>query len=199
MNKQEFLEKLEKKLSALPKSDLKERLNFYSEIIDDNIEEGLSEEDAVSKIGELDEITAQILSDYSPSSPERKKKPQKRTIKGFEIVLLILGLPLWLPLLIAAFAVVFSLYASLWAIVISVWAIFGSFIGCTVGALISGFVYIFNANIFGGILMIGVGLICAGLAILFFFGCKLITRISILPVKPLFKYVKNLFVKKEAT
>ncbi len=200
MNKQEFLDTLEKKLSVLPKSDIEERLNFYSEIIDDYIEEGLTEEEAISKIGSLDEIVTQILADYSPSKSLDKKeeKPQKRASRSWEIVLLILGLPLWLPLLIAAFAVIFSLYASLWAIIISVWATFGSVIGCSVGSLITGIVYIINANVFGGIAMIGVGLICAGVALLLFFGCKLITRLSILPLKPIFRYVKKLFTKKEA-
>ncbi|MBR5538496.1 MAG: hypothetical protein IKU61_01205 [Clostridia bacterium] len=47
MNKQEFLEELRKGLSGLPKEDVRERLNFYGEIIDDRIEEGLTEEEAV--------------------------------------------------------------------------------------------------------------------------------------------------------
>ena len=57
MTKLEFLESLEKGLSGLPKNDIDERIAFYSEIIDDRIEEGLSEEDAVSKIGMLSRIT----------------------------------------------------------------------------------------------------------------------------------------------
>lgn len=47
MNKQEFLVKLRKGLSGLPKEDIEERLTFYSEMIDDRMEEGLSEEEAV--------------------------------------------------------------------------------------------------------------------------------------------------------
>jgi hypothetical protein len=41
MNKQEFLTALKKALSPLSKADLEERLSFYSEMIDDRIEEGL--------------------------------------------------------------------------------------------------------------------------------------------------------------
>ena len=48
MKKQEFITKLEEKLSRLPKKEVEERLNFYSEIIEDKIEDGLTEEQAVA-------------------------------------------------------------------------------------------------------------------------------------------------------
>ena len=53
MDKKEFLHKLQKGLSGLPKDDIQERLNFYSEMIDDSVEEGLTEEDAISRIGSV--------------------------------------------------------------------------------------------------------------------------------------------------
>ena len=43
MNKQEFIALLRKGLSGLPQKELEERLTFYSEMIDDRIEEGLTE------------------------------------------------------------------------------------------------------------------------------------------------------------
>ena len=45
MNKKEFLSSLNKKLSKFSKQEVKERLVFYSEMIDDRVEEGLSEEE----------------------------------------------------------------------------------------------------------------------------------------------------------
>ena len=47
MSKQEFLAQLRKGLSGLPKEDLEERLTFYSEMIDDRIDDGMAEEEAV--------------------------------------------------------------------------------------------------------------------------------------------------------
>ena len=44
MNKQEFLAELRKGLSGLPQDDIEERLIFYDEMLEDRIEEGLSEE-----------------------------------------------------------------------------------------------------------------------------------------------------------
>ena len=60
MNKHDFIAKLRAKLSGLPDSDVRERLGFYSEMIDDRIEEGLSEEAAVSEIGSVDDIAARL-------------------------------------------------------------------------------------------------------------------------------------------
>ena len=65
MTKKVFLTELKKKLGKLPKSEVKERLSFYSEIIDDKIEEGFSEEDAVADVGGIDEIAKLILSEKS--------------------------------------------------------------------------------------------------------------------------------------
>ena len=45
MNKQEFLAELRRGLSGLPRDDIEERLSFYGEMLDDRIEEGLSEEE----------------------------------------------------------------------------------------------------------------------------------------------------------
>ena len=50
MLKYEFLGILQRELYNLPKNEIKEQLNFYSEIIDDGIEEGLSEEEAITEL-----------------------------------------------------------------------------------------------------------------------------------------------------
>ena len=47
MSKSEFLTALRARLGGLPQGDVAERLDFYSELIDDRMEEGLSEEAAV--------------------------------------------------------------------------------------------------------------------------------------------------------
>ena len=45
MTKNEFISRLRARLSGLPKDEIRERLAFYGEMIDDRIEEGLSEEE----------------------------------------------------------------------------------------------------------------------------------------------------------
>ena len=108
MNKNEFLELLNKKLNTLSKKEKKERISFYSEMIDDYIEEGLSEEDAINKIGDINEIVKSINIEVNT---ENKKK-----YKVWELVLLIIGSPIWLPILLTVLIVVFAVNISLWAI-----------------------------------------------------------------------------------
>ena len=60
MNKSEFLSELRTRLKGLPQNEIEERLSFYGEAIDDRIEEGVPEEDAVLEIGSIDDIVAQI-------------------------------------------------------------------------------------------------------------------------------------------
>ena len=180
MNKLQFLQALRKRLSALPKADLEERLRFYSEMIEDRMEEGLSEAEAVAAVGSADTIAAQILEDI----PHSVYKPAK---KGWEIALLILGFPLWFPLLVAAFAVVLSLYASLWAVIISLWAVFAALAVCGLALLIGGIVSAFGAMISLGIALVGGSLVCAGLSIFLFFGCKALTKGTCVLTKKLFQ------------
>ena len=63
MTREQFVKKLKGELSSLPSEELEGRLAFYSEMIDDRIEEGLSEEEAVAAIGDVDEIIAQLKTD----------------------------------------------------------------------------------------------------------------------------------------
>ena len=46
MLKNEFMEQLRSRLVGLPSQEVEERLGFYSEMIDDRIEDGLTEEEA---------------------------------------------------------------------------------------------------------------------------------------------------------
>ena len=117
MNKSEFLGELEKSLSELPEKDRSRSLDYYGEMIDDRTEEGLSEEEAVQALGSMEDITAQILMDTPLPSLVRAKVKKRRALKAWETVLLVLGSPVWLPLLIAAVAVALSLYAVLWVLV----------------------------------------------------------------------------------
>lgn len=197
MLKQEFLAQLGKGLSGLPRDDLEERLNFYSEMIDDRMEAGLSEEEAVSAIGSVDQIATQIIADTPLAKLAKERIQPKRRLKVWEIVLLVLGSPIWFSLLVAAFAVVFSLYVVLWAVIISLWAVFVSVSASTLGGLASGIALATSGNSHAGIAMIGAGIVCAGLSILLFFGCKAATKGILWLTKKIALNIKSCFLKKE--
>ena len=119
MTKIKFLLELHEKLSGLPQDEVEERLNFYSEMIEDRIEEGLLEEEAVAAVGSVDEIAAQIIADIPLVKIAKEKMKPKRQLKAWEIVLLVLGSPIWFSLIVAAFSVILSLYVLLWAVIIN--------------------------------------------------------------------------------
>lgn len=198
MNKEAFILALGERLSELPWEEVDERLAFYIEMIDDRMEEGLSEEDAVAAVGSVDEIASQIIADIPLSTILKKKLKPKRRLGTGTTILLILGSPVWLPLLISGFAVVFSLYISLWAVVISLWSVVASLWGCTLGGIVSGVFFAVNGNMTAGAALLGCALICAGLSILLFFGCKAATKAAVqLAKKPVLAMKKRL-AKKEA-
>lgn len=198
MDKKEFLHQLRKGLSGLPKDDIEERLNFYSEMIDDSMEEGLTEEEAVSRIGSVDDIVKQILEDTPLSKLAKERIKPKRRLTALEIVLLILGSPIWLSLLISFFAVVFSLYVTMWAVVISLWSVFVSFAASAFGVLIGGVAFGIIGYGTTCAAMIAVCFVCAGLAILSFLGCKALTKGAALLTKGIVIWSKNRLMKKEA-
>ena len=94
MNKTEFLEKIRSGLGGIPQKDIDERLAFYSEMIDDRIEDGITEEEAVAQTGSADEIIAQIVSDYPLNKLVKEKIRPERRLRAWEIVLIVLGFPL---------------------------------------------------------------------------------------------------------
>lgn len=197
MSKQEFLSQLRKGLSGLPKKDIEERLTFYSEMIDDRMEEGLSESEAVNAIGTVDAIISQISADTSLTKPVKDKSGSPRTLTPLEIVLIILGSPIWLSLGIAAFAVIFSLYISLWAVIISLWAVFASFAACFVGGVAAGIVTVCSGNTLSGTTMLAAGIVFAGLSVFIFYGCKAATKGSLILTKKIAVWIKSCFTKKE--
>ena len=87
MTKQEFMANLRAKLSGLPTQDVEDRLSFYCEMIDDRTEEGLSEEEAVSAIGSVDEVVSQIIADIPLAKIAKEKIKPKRRLWAWEIVL----------------------------------------------------------------------------------------------------------------
>ena len=199
MRKYEFLAQLEKKLSGLPGEDRAERLTFYGEMVDDRMEDGLSEEEAVAAVGTVDEIAKQIICETPLAKLAKERIKTKRKMKVWEIVLLAAGSPIWLSLLIAALAVVLSLYIALWAVVISLWAVFVSLIACAIAGAVAGAGFVCTGKVSSGIALIGCALVFAGLAIFLFYGCHLATKGTVLLAKLFFVWVKHLFIRKEDT
>lgn len=193
MNKEQFLNALREKLSGLSPEDLSERLAFYSEAIDDRLEDGLTEEEAVAQLGAIEDITKRILGDV----PTVVTVKEKRRVNPLMIVLLILGSPLWMSLLLAAFCVGFSLYALVWSVVAMLWAVDVSVAACAVGCLAGGVLLFARGNVAGGFACIACMLFCAGVTILGFYGCVYTTKGTAWLTKKSILWLVSLFKRKE--
>ncbi len=196
MSKTEFLDLLRKGLSGLPQSDIEERVSFYAEIIDDRTEEGLSEDEAVSAVGTVDEIVAQVIEETPLAKIAKERIRAKRRMKAWEVVLIVLGSPIWLSLGVAAAAVIFSVYVALWSVIISLWAAFASFVCSAFGGVVAGIVFVCTGNAYTGIAMVGASLVLAGLSVFMYFGCKSATKGIVLLTEKLALWTKNCFIRK---
>ena len=198
MKKSEFLARLRNGLSGLPREDIDERVNFYSEMIDDRMEEGKPEEEAVAEVGNVDAIISQIVTDTPIVKLAKERIKPKRKLETWEIALLIIGSPIWLSVLIAAFSVAISLYASVCAVIISLWAVFAAAVGTSLcGIMLCVKQFEVDGNTLGGIAMIGASFICVGLSIFIFFGCEAATRGLVILTKKFFIGIKRIFIKEE--
>ena len=196
MHKQEFLAQLRAGLAGLPQEDLEGRLMFYSELLDDQMEEGLSEEEAVAAAGPVDEIVRQIIEETPLTKIAKERIRPRRQLKAWEIILLVLGAPIWLSLGLAAAVLIFALYVVLWSVSISLWAVFASLAVCAVGSL-PVFVLLIARSGAAGLAALAAGLVCAGLAILLFFGCRMVTKGILTLTKSFAAWLKSRFLRKE--
>jgi len=198
MTKLQFLLALHERLSDLPHDDVEEQLSFYSEMIEDRTEEGMSEEEAVAAIGDIDVIVSQIAAEISPSKAVKEAAKPKRRLKAWEIVLLAVGSPIWLSLLVAALVVAVSVYVVLWSLIVSLWAVFGALVGCAVGGIVTGVAVSVGGRTLTGIALIAAAVVCAGLSIFLFFGCKAATKGTVVLTKTIVREIKKCLIKKEA-
>ena len=196
MTKQEFFAQLREKLSGAPQSEIEDRLIFYGEMIDDRIEEGMSEEDAVAAVGDVDSIVSEIISAIPMSAIVKEKTKSKKKMKAWEIVLLVLGSPIWLSLLVAAIIIIVAVYISIWSIVISLWAVGAAMAGCALGSIAILVLNCMYGSVWTGLAFLGAGLVLAGISIFWFFGCKALTKCVVLLTKKIILWIKKLFVRK---
>lgn len=197
MNKLEFALALGEKLSLLPEEEIDERVLFYVEMINDRMEEGLSEEEAVAAVGTVDAVASQIIADIPFAKLIKERVKPKRRLKAWEIVLLVLGSPVWLSLVLSGLAAILSLYVSLWAVIVSLWGVFAALAGIALASLAGSISFVCNGDVLLGLAVFAAGLVCAGLAVFMFFGCRAATKGLLILAAKTVAWIKSCFVRKE--
>ena len=198
MKKNEFLSELRERLAGLSETDLNRSLDYYAEMIDDRMEDGRSEDEAVAEVGTPAVIAEEILKEMSLAKLVKARVKPKRKMAVWEVVLLVLGSPLWLALLVTLFAAVLSLYIALWSVVISLWAVELALAATVLAGVVALPISLIQGNVWAGIALLGAGIFAAGLSMFGFYGCLYATKGACLLGKKLFLFVKSCFIRKEA-
>ena len=196
MKKNEFLVALAVKLKNFPEEDVQKSLEYYGEMIDERIEDGMAEEEAVAAVGTVEEIAAEIVAETPMLQLIKQKLTLNRKLTAGETALLICGAPLWIVLLIASLAVLFAVYVSLWAGVIGLFAVPLTFGAGGIGGLIYAVLLGVQTTWGSGVAFAGVSLVLLGLVAPTYYVCKYLAK-GLIAVGALFwRFLKKAFAKK---
>lgn len=198
MNKREFLAELRGELAKLPKDDddIDEQLSFYGEMIDDCMEEGLSESEAVAAVGSVQKIVEQSLTEIPMTRLVREKISPRRTMRVWEIVLLIAGSPIWASLLLAAIAIALAVYIVIGSAGLALYAVDLALTAGGVAGLIGAAAYAALTDLGGAAFFLGAGLTCCGIAVLLFFGANRIAKLILLLSGKMLVGIKKCLVRR---
>lgn len=194
MTKGEFLDELKKGLCGFSAADIQKSVEFYAEMIDDRVEDGMTEEEAVADIGDVNDAVSQILIEMPLPKLVKAKVKKSRKLEAWEIVLLILGAPVWVSLLVGFISVLLSVYVTLWAAVITLYAVDVAVMFTGIGGLLGTIPVLILGKGAVAAVLFGGGLACVGLSILLFFVFNLITKGYVWITKKILLWIKSLFI-----
>lgn len=163
MNKTQFCALLGNKLKPyLSPKEMYKTLNFFEEMIDDRIDEGLSEEEAVSQLGDINIIVDQILDEHNIEK-KQTKLVWRFIPRELGFIITVLLFPAWIT--------IFSLIASLFIVILSiifsiVLSIIAIFIGGILLILKSPFYLIYERNISYFLDTLGFGFVNTGIGLI---------------------------------
>lgn len=191
MNKKYFLLELEHELKGLRKSELEKFLTYYSEMIDDYLEDGSSEDEAIRRVGSPAEIAQEILEDSSSLMGDRPLPS-----KIFIGILLVLGSPLWGSLLLAVLLLALSAYVILWCVPVCTGALS---LAALLVALVSipGSVPLFLSSGITGSVQLGLGLFMGGATLLSALLTWYLVRLFVKPTKALTQKLTSVIYRRK--
>ena len=194
MSKAEFLRALRANLGQMPPEELAKQLAYYEELIDDMLEDGMSEQDAMAKLGDPAAVAQELLTQLPLATLVKTGVRPKGGWTVPLILLMILGAPCWLPIVISIGAVLLSLLIVLWVLVL-VYAVVVLALGLSAIAILAAVP--FGLVSVSPWLAFGASLICGGLCVLGALAVPPICRGAAKLCASLFRGIKSLFIRKE--
>lgn len=161
---------------GLSQSELANKLNVVRQTVS-KWEKGLSLPDSAMLVNiamALDTSVSALLE--VEDAIEQSLPTKSKVLKTTQLILIIIGSPIWLSLVVAAAAIFFAAYAVMWSVIIALWSAEIYLIVCSLSGITSAVFFAFNGNIPIGFILFSAGLFCAGASIFLFFGCKGLTK-----------------------
>lgn len=196
MTKADFLRLLERALMQLSEEERQKNLEYYSELLDDMMEEGMTEAEATAKLGSPNQIAQSILQEMPLGKLVSTRMKPKSGWTPLAIVLAVVGSPVWVPLLLATVAIVLAVFVSIWALGFAAVAV----VIALAVAVVAAPIFAVRAAVMTlplGLMLLGAGLVLLGLCVL---GglmavelCKLLWQLTVW----LAHKIKGLFIRKE--
>lgn len=200
MNKAEFLNELKKQISEYPIEETEKSMEYYAEMIDDRVEDGMTEAEAVASLGTVDSIANQIKCELPITTlvKQRAKEQSKgKKMPVWAIILLIFGFPLWGGIVLFILGMAIMFYSLIWAMDAVLWSVVLTLGAGALTGIVGFFVSLFRLSLGSAVFYLGTGLLCGGLGIFIFIGTLLITKGIIHGTKRCFLWVKQGIVGKE--
>lgn len=202
MSREEYISQLRQKLTENKIPGIDSMIEFYDEAIADRVEDGMSEDEAVGAMEDIDSIVKAAMLDKPITSlmaDNVKKRHKEASESGHGtlfVVLMIVGFPIWFPLLVAFLSIIFSLYIAMWAIVVSIYAVELSFAISAVVSLLGAATFVMGQIPFAtAIALLGCAFILGGLTLLMWKPIVALTKWMIKIIKVVFRSIKSIFVK----
>ena len=195
MTKQLFLNELSAALHGLPREERYRTLSYYDELIDDRVEDGQSEEDAVESLGSPEQIAREILGEEEPPVSTGTGR------KVWMIILLVLGFPFWGSLLLAAAIVLMCVYICLFlpAFVLGVMTLAflaGALIGVVGTPFLIWDVGLLTGGLPAGLFQLGMSVALLGLAVLSALGFYFTGKATVKAGRAIWRGIRRSFSKK---
>lgn len=195
MTKQLFLNELSAALHGLPREERYRTLSYYDELIDDRMEDGQSEEDAVENLGSPEQIAREILGEEEPPVSTGTGR------KVWLIILLVLGFPFWGSLLLAAAIVLLCVYICLFlpAFVLGVMALAflaSALIGVVGTPFLIVDVGLLTGGLPAGLFQLGLSVALLGLAVLSALGFYFTGKATVKAGRAIWRGIRRSFSKK---
>ncbi len=196
MNKEQFIAELRQRLSQLPLSEIDKSAAYYEEMIDDMVEDGKTEEEAVAALEDVGIIAERILQETPIHTLVKSKVKPKGGWNVLAVILIILGTPVWLPLALAFAGIVLALYAVVWSLLVA----FIALVVCMVfggAAVFIAAVLLLSSTPAGAAFLSGCALICIGLGILLVLGLKGAVAATLRLSAWIGRSIKSILIRKD--